>query len=715
MGLDSLKFQTVYETHNDNVIDDFYIPCLQNSSEYDVITGFFDGRALKMLATGLCPLVTSGGKMKIILSTEVNEKDAEAISNGYKQRESFIEERLLKEWEDPTDEFEKSYLSLLSYLIASGTLDVKIGIVSERNTSILHQKVSIFRDRSGNSVVAQGSGNLTPNGLFYNSEVFDVYCSWNGEIGRCTDHALLFRKKWNGNDQSVQVIPFPEAVKRKILTYSDYVPTEELGNLDKRYRSDLVLRSSRKDGPNTDEIDFFDYQKEAIGEWKKNGYRGYLDMATGTGKTITALGAAVSLINERPKPAKRYFLFIIVPQTALVDQWGENCEKFGIMPLLCYGNSKKWLSSFLEKTEAIKAGISPFEAVVITQDSALRKEVLDALEKVAPYTIFIGDEAHNLGATQIGQILKIDFRFRLGLSATIQRHFDDAGTQKILSFFGTCLIHLPIHDAIKGGKLCHYLYHPVLVSLSPTELDDYKKLSKRISKAKAADPDDDFGRVKDLLIKRSRIVAGASQKAEILDSLISPFENKKHILVYCGSETGINADDEQTDKQIDDVKQRLESHHMLALTYTAKEKPEERKKRIRFFIRGEINALVAIRCLDEGVDIPCIETAFILASTTNPKQYIQRRGRLLRIDRDNKDKIAQIYDFVTISRPLDDLKFVSDEVLQSEKGLVKRELQRVEEFYAEADNAFESFKLKDQLISAYGLDEINIWEDEDDD
>ena len=450
----------------------------------------------------------------------------------------------------------------------------------------------------------------------------------------------------------------------------------------------------------------------ALDAWQANGYRGYFDMATGTGKTITSLGAVVSLVEDPEKSLKSFFLLIVVPQINLVYQWNENCEKYKIKPLICCGNSRTWLTSFQEYAAAVKGGYSKFEAAIITSSSLIKPEVLSILETVKKRTIFLADECHNLGASQTSQVLSIDFRYRLGLSATITRHHDALGTDKILNFFGTCLIRYTLPEAIENGVLCHYRYYPILVTLDDDERYEYLKLTKKIMAEASYLSADEDNQLRRDLIKRSIVVAGGRNKLGALDEAITKYEKSKFNLVYCGSVTYKDRDPSESQKQISDVLQLLNGvHKMKAFRFTAQEDPEEREKLISLFKDGTIDTLVAIRCLDEGIDIPCIRTAFILASTTNPKEYIQRRGRLLRQDYRSGKRIAEIYDFVTITRPLSQLKFLDDDAMRLEQGLAKRELQRVEEFANEADNASDSEALRSQIMEAYRLDQVSLWED----
>jgi superfamily II DNA or RNA helicase len=317
----------------------------------------------------------------------------------------------------------------------------------------------------------------------------------------------------------------------------------------------------------------------------------------------------------------------------------------------------------------------------------------------------VADEAHNLGAGKISQVLNIDFKFRLGLSATMDRHGDEIGTQKLYSFFGKPSIHYNLARAIEEHYLSHYRYYPILVNLDAEELDQYIELSKKIWKASTYE---DFGssdHLKMLLIKRALIVAGAKAKLETLRRVIKPYKDEYHSLVYCGAVSYSDVAEPAEETQIKSVINMLWNDlGMRVERFTALESNEQRTQAKIDFEGKVINALVAIRCLDEGVNIPCIQRAFILASSTNPKEYIQRRGRVLRLFNPTEKPYAEIFDFVTVSRPLNDVASLSSERKKIESSIAKRELGRVIEFAKLSDNSADSSKIEDDIRSAYGLD-----------
>ena len=324
------------------------------------------------------------------------------------------------------------------------------------------------------------------------------------------------------------------------------------------------------------------------------------------------------------------------------------------------------------------------------------------------------DEAHNFGAPSYAKLLDDRFTYRLALSATLERHRDDEGTALLYDFFGRKCIEYDLERAIDENKLTKYKYYPVPVYLTEDELQEYEQKSYEMSKCliKGKDGKYKLNRHGEILaMERARIVAGASNKLDALREKIQPYKRDNNILVYCGATNVIDeksdysSTDEADIRQIEAVTRILGNEcHMEVAKFTSQENMETRTIIKEQFQRGDrLQAIVAIKCLDEGVNIPGIRTAFILASTTNPKEYIQRRGRVLR-KADNKP-FAEIYDFVTLPRELDSVSALTAEQAQRDLSLVRNELARIREFGRLSMNSMEANSLIWDIKEAYHIDE----------
>lgn len=709
MALTDLSLKREYRSYKNNVVKEFYIPVLTEAILYRRAVGFFTSEALVEISKGISGLIENEGHIQLIVSPILNKEDIEAIEQGYNSRE-IVEKSLLREMKDPQDANDKERLAWISYLISISRLDIKVAFTKKPSSkAMFHEKMGIVSDMYDSHIAFTGSMNETVNAFFNNYESFDVYCSWNEyEKERVQDKIDAFEKIWNNTENNLDVIDFPKAAREKLLKYKvEKIDSQLDKNLADAYRCE---RNEVKFGINED-IELYDYQKEAILEWENQGYRGIFDMATGTGKTFTGLGAATWLLKNN----KRLAVIIVCPYQHLVEQWVEDIERFGFRPVIAFSSSpqKKWKERLKDEVIDFNLEIEDTFCLVTTNATYTSKYVQEQIGKIEGDILIVVDEAHNFGAMRLSRYLRDDIKYRLALSATLERHGDEEGTQALYSYFGNKCIEYDLKRAIDEDKLTKYYYHPIIVSLSDDELEKYRELSAKISKACKFNED---GRAelseaaKTLLIQRSRIVAGAIEKIAVLKELMKDYVNDNQILVYCGATKPYNPALDESESDDEGERQIVMISKMLGLElgmavrhFTSNESAKEREEiKAQFAETNPYQALIAIKCLDEGVNIPSIKTAFILASSTNPKEYIQRRGRVLR-KYPGKD-YAVIYDFVTLPRPLNEVDAYEDN--KSEISLARREIARMKEFGYISQNPQETDKLIKEITVAYGLDMI---------
>ncbi|WP_017652016.1 DNA phosphorothioation system restriction enzyme [Fortiea contorta] len=442
------------------------------------------------------------------------------------------------------------------------------------------------------------------------------------------------------------------------------------------------------------------YQRQAIHNWFANNGRGTLKMATGSGKTITALAIACELYQQ----INLQVLLVVCPYRHLVTQWARECEKFNLQPILAFENLRNWQSQLSSQIYNLRSGAQKFVTVITTNSTLVGDGLQSQLKYFPDKTLIIGDEAHNLGAPKLEESLPRRVGLRLALSATPERYFDDDGTQSLFDYFGPVLQpEFRLRDAIAQGALVHYLYHPVLVELTEAESIAYLKLTKRIGRAllyqERENGDlENHEDLKPLLMQRARLIGTAQNKLTALRELMTTRHQTTHTLFYC-SDGSQEERQRSSSRQLQAVAKILGVELGLRIsTYTAQTPLNQREILRRQFESGELQGLVAIRCLDEGVDIPAIQTAVILASSGNPRQFIQRRGRVLR-PHPGKER-ATIFDMIVLPPDLD------RNALEIERNLLKKELRRFVEFADLADNAGEArIKLLD-LQKRYGLLDI---------
>lgn len=718
--LSEIEIKAEYRTPKDNVVRDFFIPLLSVATMYKRAVGFFSSTALIQIARGISGLVENGGRIMLIASPRLPEEDIEAINSGYKKRNEVIENALLREFKDHNNNyFESERLNLLATLIAEGRLDIKIAFTENNNQiGIYHEKMGLILDSNSNTVAFSGSINESKTAFLLNYEVMDVFCSWKTDFekNKIKEKVSAFERMWLNEEDNIEIIEFPEIVKEKLQSYKreivDYT-IDEKEIVEYVYDADIEFLEILNLPRIPNDFKFHDYQIDAIKQWSMNNYIGIYDMATGTGKTYTALGSIVELTNN----CKGELAVIITcPYQHLVEQWVDDLNLFNIIPIIGYSASpqKDWKKKLNDAVLDQKLGVEGkhFFCFICTNATFSSLVVQQQLLKIKGNVLLIVDEAHNFGAASLSNLLIDKYNFRLALSATLERHNDEEGTGKLFNFFGNKCIEYPLEKAIIEGKLTNYKYYPVIVYLTSKELEAYTLLSNEISRCliKSKNGKMKLNKKGEILaIERARLIAAASEKIEVLKRIIQPYVNEKHILVYCGTASVLNetedysAIDEVELRQIDQVTKLLGNElNMKVSQFTSKENMQERIILKKEFETGEnLQTLIAIKCLDEGVNIPKIKTAFILASTTNPKEYIQRRGRVLRLAEGKT--YAEIYDLVTLPRPLNKVSSLASDELKRDLNLVKNEILRIKEFAKIAVNNIEAKVVIQQITDAYNL------------
>lgn len=725
MSLKDHLIKSEYRSLIDDMVRDFYIPCLENAVSYRRAVGFFSSSSLVEVSQGIAKMAQNGGKIRIVASPYLSDEDIEAIKTGYENRKEVIEQALLRQLHEPVNYYASERMNMLANLVADGILDIRIAYTMDRSgMGMYHEKMGIIEDDEGNVIAFSGSNNESATAMSINYETMDVFRNWgdSSEKERVQLKCNAFHSIWNNNEPNIEVMEFENITKALIEKYRRKSTNF---NIDKEEYPDGVSAEGERSIDKTtiapripEGFELRDYQVEAIDKWEEQDFKGIFDMATGTGKTYTGLGAAARLSKRLED---RLALIIVCPYQHLVEQWVEDIVLFGMKPIIGYSSSiqrnwKKNLESAI-RDQKLKVRKREFFCFVTTNATFSSEFVQNQLSKIRSDILLMVDEAHNFGADNLRRLLLPNYKYRLALSATLDRHGDPEGTEALYRYFGGKCIEYSLEKAIGEGKLTPYKYYPVIVSLSDIELQEYDNLTTQIAKCLTKDK---RGKTvlsekgKRLALQRSRLVAGASGKIQALEKYIMAYIEDKHILVYCGATTVFDGNQEnmQIDndeiRQIDLVTDLLGNKlHMKVSQFTSKENVEERNILKREFADGSnLQALIAIKCLDEGVNIPKIKTAFILASTNNPKEYIQRRGRVLRLA-EGKD-YAEIYDFITLPRKLDEVTGITEEQMKRELTLVKNELCRAEEFARIALNSVTASAILDDIRTAYDLQDYII-------
>ena len=720
MNFTDVEIKEEYRSLQDDIVGEFYTPLLRCAKKYQRAVGFFSSSALIEISDGISGLVKNGGTIELVASPKLSEDDVVAIEKGIKLRDEVIKERLLEAITAPKGSFEERRLNYLINLIAAGILEIKIAVLDDDNhIGMYHEKVGLMYDDEGNVIAFSGSMNESVTAFMHNCESIDVFKSWEGgsDARRVMNKQLSFKAIWENYEPKMTVMEFPKAAKERLFEYRksesiDHHDVEtEKKAIDSHADRDTSLENKDKDEPKVPKwVKIRKYQEDAINSWADKGFVGIFDMATGTGKTYTGLAAIARLYSERKAPLA---IFIVCPYQHLVTQWVEDINAFGMKPVICHSASsqKKWKSRLKDACLSLELGISEYMCAIFTNDTYISDFVQSTIAHVKAQAVLVVDEAHNFGAEKTSKYLEEVIPYRLALSATLERHGDDYGTKKLFDYFGEKCIEYTLKEAIDNDMLVRYYYHPILISFKDDELESYLDLSKQIAKAMMSCKDkepSDYAKM--LLIKRARLVASAREKVEQLLSEMKKHKKGNHILVYCGATTmrDIDYDEDrppdEEKKQVDIVTKLLGNElEMKVAKFTSEENAELREKLKTEFDEGEsLQALIAIRCLDEGVNIPSIDKAFILASSTNPKEYIQRRGRVLRKYKGKTH--SDIYDFVVSPLPLESINAYDEETIRLSQSLVKREIVRMRDFANLAENTSVADEYIYSLIESYGID-----------
>ncbi len=702
MNLSELPFRLSYRTGRDDLIRDFFNPCLESSVLYRRAAGYFTSYGLALAARGVASLAARRGKMQLVVSPHLEPADVEALSAATENPLSALRAIAARSLADIEDALISDRLNALAWLAASGLLEIKLALRTDAKggycRGIFHEKAGIFSDDKDNHVTFAGSSNETAGGLLENFESIKVFCSWKDGEGRVQEEIDNFEALWQDATPGLKVLDFSDVSKELLERFRD--PTKPLPGMGHKLEQPLPERICFVPPAG---LDLRPYQKDAIRAWSQKGGRGILAMATGSGKTLTALVLASKVAEKNPS----FVLIVICPFINLCRQWIREMAAFGLNPVAAFEGRDRWQTLLDEGYQRVSVGLSPVHSIVTTNATFMSESFQARLEpRVASgafHHLLIADEVHNLGAPGIKATLPEGITMRLGLSATPERHHDPVGTQTVVDYFGGVVFQYTLDQAIAEGRLCPYRYYPVVVDLTEPEVEEYIDISTKLAKIMPGfDKNEEIEQsAMRLLIKRARLLGSAANKIPALDKLIASLpERPNKAIFYCGDGRTTDSITDDEVRQIQAVARVLgEKHGLRVRNFTYRESSQEREEILRDLTSGFLDGVVAIRCLDEGIDLPDLRMGFLLASSTNPRQFIQRRGRLLR-NSPGKSRAA-IYDFIVA--PPDFGGRQDDQAFNMERRFFQKELTRIVEFCRMAENGPEAMLTLRELRKHYNL------------
>lgn len=647
MGLRDLYLESCYETEEskDHLLEKFYIPVLNQTKKYYRIAGFFSSSSLCVAAEGLEGLCHNHGHMYLLVSPELSLADFKVIQEHHAIDENA---EMFKQLEFNANVDDR--LKLLAYLLDEGILEIKIVVCNNSPTNLFHQKVGIMVDSNGDMISFSGSINETAQAWLNNIEEFKVFRSWKpGQLEYVESDKKKFEAYWNNQRESIATVyDIPKAIKERIVKIKPTDPME-LGCM-KRYQKKAEQ----------DDLSLFPHQKEAVKKWLQNDWKLLMEMATGTGKTRTAIGC----VYEKLKKKEQFITIVATPQNTLSRQWKADIEKLGIsfdVSVIADGTNPKWrhnIKLLLLEFWKYKTAI-----IYTTHDTASSSAFMDLVKKYKGDTklLFICDEVHAIGSEKQRNALLDVYEYRIGLSATPERLFDEEGTTLIKKYFGNQSYEFTIFDALntinpatRKPFLNPYEYHPLFVYMTDEESKKCARLNRliflkraEIEKCKKAN-EPYLKAQKDLeklYIKRSDIAKNAEEKLPALNGLLDEMNPEKiqDTIIFTSSEQmdlfmKLLADKKITRARITEDISAKKVNKNTGLT--------ERQQILDDFAKKNLQVILGIKCMDEGIDVTTARVAIIMASSTNPREYIQRVGRVIRPAQGKE--ISEIYDFIVL-------------------------------------------------------------------
>ena len=733
----------------------FFADCLCNATRFDLMLGFFSSSAISILANGFATFLYNGGKMRLIINDILTENDKNAIAKGINSEMSlpYFDLSDIENIYETLSERDKHFFDCISWLIRNNRIEIKI-ISPQEGLGISHTKSGVFYD--GINVVGfDGSCNFSRTALIDNIESLTVSCDWDGSIEIAKINAIqkeieqiIQEKDTTVSYVSVENIKtqLTNIAENKSLTdlleseynilqkHSQHITSVSIHKALEKAKDRLEAIIEKVKNTNKCESTFTistpcfpypsgprEYQIAAFENWKSNTQKGLFAMATGTGKTITSLNCLLEIY----KKTGCYKALILVPTITLVEQWEKECAKFnfGNVIKVCskYSGWQTSLSN-IRMLELSNPDNKQSYIIISTYASFIRSDNFIELNQLPKKKLLlIADEAHNMGSGRIVKRLNdIKYLRRIGLSATPERQFDEEGNIRLMDFFGcdsSYTFEYSMEEAIQKGALCKYYYYPHLVKLTDDEMAEYIELSHRIAKIINREDEDSKEILKRLLLKRKQIIHKARNKKDVFRNILKEHLDKtgtlKYTLVYVPE--GNKPDDYTADifDSYDTIKDDEDTVHLIN-EYTSivrdlnphivvrqfTSESSDRDAMLKDFANGSIDVLTSMKCLDEGVDVPRSELAIFCASTGNPRQFIQRRGRVLRTHKEKR--FAVIHDLVVI--PDNNFDPSCQEI---EKNLVSNEIRRVRDFAILSENCNDTLNVLDNILEQYQISLYN--------
>lgn len=597
MGLKDIDYQEDYRSGYDRLVDDFFIPSLGNANTYWRAAGYFSSTALESFGAPLGDFIKRGGHIRLITSVALSNKDLEAIQQGESKQAicaNRLEEIIKADFADGIGNGTVRLLRLLEL----DRLEIQIAI-PKIGTGIYHEIIGLFFDDES-YVAFTGSSNESRNAFENNRECIDVYTSWDSPV-RAARKKAHFEALWKRQDKGVEVFSFPEAARRKLLRICEEWEAGRPSYNQKDYK--------------------WRHQNEALEKFLASK-RGILNMATGTGKTRTALKIVHALYEQETIDT----VIVSTDGNDLLDQW--YAELLGIRK----GVGTRVFRHYKSSREVADFLLEPKNSMLLVSRQPLATALKNLPTNIAHRTLLIHDEVHGLGSPANRARLNglsDHIQFRLGLSATPDREYDEEGNAFLLDHIGPELMRFELDDAIRREILAPFAYFPLPYELTAEDRQLVQDVYKRkAARAAEGNPMSD----EEVWIEIARVYKTSKAKLPIFDAFI---RDNQHLLERCIVFV-------ETQEYGNEVLEIIHKYRSDFHTYFSGEDSVTLKR----FARGELECLITCHRVSEGIDIRSLNTVILFSSAKARLETIQRMGRCLRTDPDNPDKVANIVDFV---------------------------------------------------------------------
>ncbi|MBC7490690.1 MAG: DEAD/DEAH box helicase family protein [Glaciimonas sp.] len=719
-----------YRSGTDNEPFAFYLESLVESKRLDLLLGYFSSSAINVLALGFATFISNGGRVRLIINHVLSVQDKAMVLKGMaadaEGRQFSTED--FHGLKIALDKYGQHFFNCIAWLIAQKRIEIR-AIKPIGRRGIAHYKSGIFYDGT-NKVKFKGSCNFTASGLLENLEELDLKLSWKLEPDAFTEYEQDYNQIFDGLTDYAALIPFDKIEEVIVREYGgkdlDELLVNEQQLLEQKAKQKHTEATRRTMEAIMQKIEVYrssprfpfdsgprQYQQDAYQNWVNNGYHGIFAMATGTGKTITALNCCLNEFAQQDN----YQIVILVPTTILVEQWEKEAKRFNFRRIIKASSKNAGWKDALDGIRNSQSFGVPDSYVIVSTYRTFGNPVFQAFLKAAgDEIILVADEVHNVGAPAVAALFaQLPVKKLIGLSATPKRVYDEEGTEQMEAFFHDAppyAYNFTMERAIDEGILCPYYYFPRVVELTKCEMERYTEISAKLASLHDRASKDNAAKksYEMLLMQRKRVIHKAMSKLDafetILRDIIKSEEGPalKYTLVYAPE--GFY-DENETDldfypKVPEDS--RIIDYYANAVREVSPEtrvadyisESTDKEHTLQHFETGKIDVLLSMKCLDEGVDIPRTEQAIFCSSTGNPRQFIQRRGRILR--QHPEKHFARIYDLVVVPSGVP-----TGASFELEQNLVRKELERVVDFAYMAINKFAAINAVRSVCDRYQI------------